>query len=154
MKVYMLKDVERIGMAGQIITVSDGYATNFLLPRKLAVEITEGNLEFYKQKKQKEVVATEVLNSKIAMIAERVKTLQVSIKERVHDDGKLYGAISADEIVDLLKAKDISINKKQVEFDKSIKSVGEHKVTIRFTSKLKPQLTVKVEAAKKTETAK
>lgn len=154
MKVYMLKDVERIGMAGQIISVSDGYGTNFLLPRKLAVEVTEGNLAFYQQKKIKEQVVAEVLNSKIAMVAERIKTLQVSIKERVHDDGKLYGAISSDEIVDLLKAKDISINKKQVEFDKSIKSVGEHKVTIRLSSKLKPQLTVKVEAEKKPHATK
>lgn len=154
MKVYMLKDVERIGMAGQIITVSDGYAANFLLPRKIAVEITEGNLAFYQQKKHKEQVVAEVLNSKIAMIAERIKTLQVSIKERVHDDGKLYGAVSSDEIVELLKAKDISINKKQVEFDKSIKAVGEHKVTIRLSSKLKPQLTVKVEAEKKPQASK
>ena len=82
------------------------------------------------------------------MVAERIKSMHVSIKERVHDDGKLYGAVSADEIVDLLKAKDISINRKQVEFDKSIKAIGEHKVTIRLSSKLKPQLTVKVEAAK------
>lgn len=148
MRVYMLKDVERIGMTGQMIIVSDGYATNFLFPRKLAVEVTEKNLEFYKQQKHKEQVVAEVLNSKVAMLAERIKNLHVSIKERVHDDGKLYGAISADEIVELLKAKDITINRKQVEFDKSIKSVGEHKVTIRFSSKLKPQLTVKVEAAK------
>lgn len=148
MKVYMLKDVESVGMAGQIIVVSDGYATNFLFPRKLAVEVTASNLEFYQQKKVKQQVAAEVLSSKVAMMAERIKTLQLSIKERVHDDGKLYGAISADEIVDLLKAKEIIINKKQVEFEKAIKSVGEHKVTIRLSSKLKPQVTLKVTAAK------
>lgn len=148
MKVYMIKDVEHVGMAGQIINVSDGYASNFLIPRKLAVVVTEKNLEFFKQKKQKEQVATEVLNSKVAMLAERIKSIHLAIKERVHDDGKLYGAIGADEIVALLKTKDITINKKQVEFDKSIKSVGEHKVTIKLSSKFKPQLTLKVEAAK------
>jgi large subunit ribosomal protein L9 len=147
MQVYMLKDVERVGMVGQIISVSDGYAKNFLIPRKLAVEVTSDNKTFYEQKKQKEKVVAEVLNSKVAMLAERIKSLHVTIKERIHDDGKLYGALSAEEIVDLLKAKEIVINKKQVEFDKSIKSVGEHKVTIKLTSKLKPQLTVKVEAS-------
>ncbi len=146
MKVYMIKDVERVGIAGQIINVSDGYANNFLIPRKLAVEVTTDNQKFYEQKKQKETVAVEVLNSKVAMLAERIKSLHITIRERVHDDGKLYGAISADEIVDLLKAKEVSINRKQVEFDKSIKAVGEHKVTIKLSSKLRPQLTVKVEA--------
>ena len=148
MQVYMLKDVERVGLAGQMIVVSDGYATNFLLPRKLAVEITEGNREFYAQKKIQEKVTQEVLSSKAAMTAERIKTLRLSIKERVHDDGKLYGAVGADEIVELLREKDIIINKKQVEFDKSVKAVGEHKITIRISSKLKPQLTLKVEALK------
>lgn len=148
MQVFMLKDVQSVGMAGQMINVSDGYAMNFLIPRKLAVEVTAQNLEFFKQKKQKEQVAASVLSSKAAMVAERIKSMHVTIKERVHHDGKLYGAVSPDQIVDLLKAKDVIINKKQVEFDKSIKSVGEHKVTIRISSKLKPELTVKVEAAK------
>ncbi len=146
MQVYMLKDVEKIGMAGQILNVSDGYAANFLIPRKLAIEVNDSNREFYKQKKVKEHVATEVLNSKVAMLAERIKTMHLAVKERIHDDGKLYGSIGADEVVELLKKHEVIINRKQVEFDKSIKAVGEHKVTIRLSSKLKPQLTLKVEA--------
>lgn len=149
MQVYMLKDVEKVGMAGSIINVSEGYAKNFLIPRKCGIEVTEGNRSFYEQKKVKEKVNAEVVQSKAAMLAERIKNMHVSVKERVHDDGKLYGAVGADEIVELLKAKDVTIDRKQVVFDKSIKSVGDHKVTIRLSSKLQPQLTVKVEAAKK-----
>jgi large subunit ribosomal protein L9 len=145
MQVYMLKDVERVGMAGQIIAVTDGYATNFLIPRHLAVEITPANADFYKTKKHREQVAVEVVSSKVAMVAERIKSLHLLIKERVHDDGKLYGAVGAEEIVALLREKDIVINKKQVEFNKSVKSIGEHKITIRLSSKLQPQLTLKVE---------
>jgi large subunit ribosomal protein L9 len=148
MQVYMLKDVERVGVAGSIITVSEGYAVNFLVPRKLAVIINDANREFYKNKKIKEQVTAEILSSKVAMLAERIKTLHLSIKERVHDDGKLYGAVGADEIVALLKQKDITIDRKQVVFDKSVKFVGEHKVTIRLSSKLQPQLSLKVEALK------
>ena len=148
MKIYMLKDVEHIGMAGQIINTSDGYAKNFLIPRHLGVEITPANEAFYAQKKHKAVVATEILNSKVAMLAERIKEMRLTVKERVHDDGKMYGSLGADEVVELLKAKDIAINRKQVEFEKSIKAVGEHKVTIRLSSKLKPQMTIKVEAGK------
>ena len=123
MKVYMLKDVEKIGMAGQIIKVSDGYAMNFLIPRKLARKIAENENQFFSQQKKREVVNKEILNSKVAMLAEKIRNLHLIVKERVHDDGKLYGAVGADEIVEILKEKDISINRKQVEFKKAIRTL-------------------------------
>jgi len=140
----MLKDVEKVGMEGQVVTVANGYANNFLLPRKLAIKVTKSDMGFYKDRIAKKKVATEVINSKAAMVAERIKSLHLTIKERAHDDGKLYGSVGSDEIVALLKAKDIKINKKQVEFDKSVRALGEHKITIKLSSKLKPQLTLKV----------
>ena len=144
MQVYMLKDVEKVGMVGQIINVSDGYAANFLLPRKLAVKVTKNGETFFKEKSKKIEITSKVLNSKVAMLAERIKNMHLTMKKRSHNEGKLYGAISADEVVDLLKAKDISINRKQVEFNKSIRSIGDHKVIIRLSSKLKPDLTLKI----------
>lgn len=144
MQVFMLKDVEKIGMAGQVVKVADGYASNFLFPNKLAVRVDETNKAFFEKKQIKEKVAQEVLSTKVAMLAERIKGLHLTVKQKVHDDGKLYGSLSADIIVDLLKSKEITINKKQVEFVKSIKNTGEHKVTIRLSSKLKPELTLKV----------
>lgn len=144
MKVFMLKDVEKVGMAGSIVNVADGFAANFLFPRKLAVEVTNANAQKFKVKVQENVQKTQVVNSKIAMMAERINTMHLTIKEKTHDDGKLYGAVGADEIVKMLKEKDITIDKKQVEFDKNIKTVGEHNVTIKLSSKLKPKLKVKV----------
>jgi large subunit ribosomal protein L9 len=149
MKVFMLKDVEKVGMMGSMVTVADGFAMNFLFPRKLALEVTDQNTQSFRVKIQQEVQKTQVVNSKIAMMAERINALHIVIKEKTHDDGKLYGAVGADEIVQLLKDKEISIDKKQVEFDKNIKSIGEHKVTIKLSSKLKPQLTLKVVALAK-----
>ena len=146
MNVYMLKDVENVGMAGQIIKVSDGYAANFLIPRKLAVKLTKGNEATLKSQVKKIEVIKKILNNKIAMLAERIKNLHLTIKEKIHDDEKLYGSVSADEIVELLKAKDISVNRKQIEFPKSIKKVGEHKVVVRLSSKLKPEFILKVTA--------
>lgn len=144
MKVYMLKDVENVGMSGQIVNVSDGYGQNFLLPRKLAMRVTEDNLAFFQEKQKAEKVSAEVIASKAGMLAERIKELRLVLKEKTHDDGKLYGSVNADKIVELLKEKEISINKKQIEFPKSIKEIGEHKVTVKLSSKLKPQLTLKV----------
>jgi len=144
MNVYLLKDVESVGMAGSIVKVSDGFGQNFLIPRKLAVKVTDENTKFYENKITKVKVEAKVLNSKIAMLAERISNLHLIIKEKVHDNGKLYGSVGPDEIIALLKEKEIVIDKKQVEFLKTIKSVGEHKVAIRLSSKLKPELTLKV----------
>ena len=144
MRIFLLQDVEKLGMAGQVVDVTDGYAQNFILPRKLGIKVTEADMNFYKQRTVKEKVTAEVLSSKVAMLAERIKDMHITIKERVHDDGKLYGAVGADEVVELLKAKEVIINRKQVEFAKAVKAIGEHKVVIKLSSKLKPELTLKV----------
>jgi large subunit ribosomal protein L9 len=144
MQVYMLQDVEKVGIAGQVIKVSDGYALNYLIPKKLAMKVSTANADVFRKKIKKQTVEKQVLSSKVAMMAERIKSLHLTTKERIHDNGKLYGAISADKIVTLIKEKGFNISKKQVSFDKSIKSVGEHKVTIKLSSKLQPQLTIKV----------
>jgi large subunit ribosomal protein L9 len=144
MRVYMLKDVEKVGMAGQVVKVSDGYASNFLIPRKLAIKVEGNNVTFFEKRIQKAEATSKVLGSKAAMLAERIRNLHVTLKERVHDEGKLYGAVGADEIVELLKQRDINVNKKQIEFPKSIKTVGEHRVIVRLSSKLRPELTLKV----------
>ncbi len=146
MQVYMLKDVEKIGMAGHIIKVSDGYAINFLIPRKLAIKVTAEGMSFFKAKEKTANASKAVLGSKTAMLAERIKNMHITVKKRAHDGGKLYGAIGADDIVELLKEKEISVNKKQIEFPKAVKAVGEHKIIIRLSSKLKPELNLKVVA--------
>ncbi|KKP24758.1 MAG: 50S ribosomal protein L9 [candidate division TM6 bacterium GW2011_GWF2_28_16] len=146
MNIYLLKDVEKVGMAGNIVKVSDGFAQNFLIPRKLGVAVTEQNKSFYENKITKVKVQEKIINSKIEMLAERINNLHLTIKEKVHDDGKLYGSVGPEEIIALLKEKDITVTKKQIEFVKTVKAVGDHKVIIKLSSKLKPELTLKVVA--------
>ena len=148
MKVFLLKDIENVGMAGQIVNVTDGFAANFLFPKKLAQKVMPGAEQFFAQKVKKAEVDAQVLSSKVAMLAERLKTTNLIIKKRVHDDGKLYGSVSADEIVDALKAKSFAVNKKQVVIDKAIRTIGDHKVTIKLSSKLTPEVSVTVAAGK------
>lgn|SRR5690606_35986057 len=144
MQVFLNKDIARIGLAGEIIKVSDGFARNCLIPQGLAVEITEANKKQYQARiriveHRKEVIATET-----SVFAEKINTMHITLKHKMSDDGKLYGAISGTEIVDALAEKGITIGKSQVKFDKAIKSKGTHKVTIQLTSRLKPVLTVTV----------
>lgn len=144
MRVYLLKDVENVGMAGTMVNVSDGYAANYLFPHKLAVKVDKGQEEFFKNKIAKVAAAKEVVSTKMGMLAERIKSMHLTIKKRVHDDGKLYGSVSADELIDLLKAKDVVADRKQIVFGKTIKAVGEHAVGVKLTSKLIPEFTLKV----------
>jgi large subunit ribosomal protein L9 len=144
MKVFLRKDVEKIGMAGEIIKVNDGFARNFLIPHNLGVEITPDNESFYKKQiktigQRKEVVAT-----KTSMLAERVRHLSLTIKRKMHDDGKLYGAINATEIVEALQGEGVAISKSQVIFGKSIKAKGSYEITLKLTANLQPTFKVTV----------
>ena len=144
MKVYLCKDIPQIGIAGEIIKVNDGYARNYLIPRGLAMEVTLNNESQYLSKakhieNRKEVIATET-----SILAEKINSLSITFKRKMHDDGKLYGAISSAEIVTALGQKGISVSKSQVKIDKSIKSKGSHKVLVKLTSRLQPELTVVV----------
>lgn len=144
MRVYLLQDIEKVGLAGEILKISDGYARNFLIPKKFAVELTTENERHYLSRvktveKRKEVIAT-----KTSMLAEKVKDVELVIRRKMHDDGKLYGSIGAGDIVELLAAKGISVSKNQIEFDKTVKSKGVYEVEVKLSSKLKPKFKLKV----------
>jgi large subunit ribosomal protein L9 len=147
MNVYLLKDIEKVGLAGEIVKVSEGYAMNFVLPRKLGIEVTKANEAYYKNKMKMVENRKEVIESSTSILAERIKSIRIAIKKKSHDDGKLYGAVSSQDIVDALSEKGVSISKNQVDFGKSIKEKGEYKVTIKLSSKLQPQMTVVVSPA-------
>jgi large subunit ribosomal protein L9 len=145
MKVYLRKDIEGVGMAGEIIKVTDGYAKNFLFPRQMAVEITSGNESFFKSREKVIEKRAEVVETKSSMLAEKIKNSSpLTLKRKMHDNGELYARINEKEIVELLAQKDISISKSQVEFEKSIKNQGKHEVTIKLSSRLQPKITINV----------
>lgn len=146
MKVFLLKNIEKVGLAGEILKVTDGYAQNFLFPHKLAVKITPDNEEFYLNKIKQVENRKEVIASATSMLAEKIKSTPLVIKRKIHDDGKLYASIAASEIADVLTDKGISISKSQVQIDKSIKSTGTYEVVIKLSSRLQPVLKVKVVA--------
>lgn len=144
MKVFLLKDIERIGIAGEIVKVKEGFAQNFLFPKKLAVEVTQENEKHFKNREKVVEHRKEVIESKTSMLAEKIKSTLVTLKRKTHDDGKLYGAIGSQEVADILAEKGISVSKSQILFDKSIKSTGTFEVTIKLSSKLLPVIQVKV----------
>jgi large subunit ribosomal protein L9 len=144
MRIYLTKDVEKVGIAGEIVKVSDGFARNNLLPRKLGVEVTDHNESFFKKREKIVEKREEVIATKTSMRAEQIKSLKLTLKRKLHDNGKLYGSVNANEIVELLAHNGIPIARDQVIFDKSIKEKGTYEVTIKLSSRLQPKLTLQV----------
>src|SRR5690606_15122083 len=142
MEVYLRKNVEKIGLEGEIIKVGDGFARNFLIPKGLAIEITAHNRNQYESKirtieNRKEIIATET-----SMLADKISTISLTLKRKMHDNGQLYGSINASEVVDALASIGFVVTKSQIEFEKPIKTKGSFRVTIKLTTRLKPSITL------------
>lgn len=144
MKVFLLKDVEKVGIAGELINVTDGFAYNFLFPRKLAVEVTPQNESGFEKRKKIVEKREAIIESKSSMLAERIKSMTFVLKIKVHDDDRLYGSIGAAEIVDLLAEKGIAVSKNQILLDKAIKKAGSYPIALKLSSRLQPTFLLKI----------
>jgi large subunit ribosomal protein L9 len=145
MKVYLLKNVEGVGMAREIIKVSDGYAQNFLLPNKLAVQVTPANEKFYQTQIRNIENRKEAIVSETSRLAEDIKTAKnLVLKRKTHDGSKLYASVNPLEIAELFTKQNMAVSKSQVHFDKAIKSTGSYDVIIKLSSRLQPVVKIKV----------
>jgi len=151
MKVLLLKDVYNLGRAGEVKKVADGYGRNFLLPKNMAVLATPGMLKQVDRIRETATKAREMLNAEKAGLAEQLTNLELIFKARAGESGKLFGSITQQMIVDAIREKiNVEIDRHQVE-SQPLREVGEHKVRVRLTFDLIPQVHVKVEAEEKEE---
>ena len=145
MKVILLEDVKSLGKKGEI--VNDGYARNFILPKKLGLEATSKNLNDLKlQKQNDEKVAQEKLDAAKAL-AEEIKEKSITVKIQAGVEGKVFGSISSKEIAtEAKKQLNMDIDKKKIVIPDAIKSLGTYNVNIKLHKDVTATLTVKVEA--------
>ncbi|MBR4992393.1 MAG: 50S ribosomal protein L9 [Clostridia bacterium] len=148
MKVILLQDVKAQGKKGQMITVSDGYARNFLLPRKLAVEATADAL--ISKKNADEAAAFHAAEDKKAALAlkEALVNKPVKIKAKAGSNGRLFGSVTTKEVSEALKAQyNIDLPKTRLELSEPIKSFGTYQVKAKLYTEIQGVVTVKVEEA-------
>ena len=148
MKVILLEDVKRLGKKGQTVNVSDGYARNLLLPKKLGVEATGKNMNDLKlQKAHEDKVAQENLDAAKAF-AEELKDKQVDVGIKVGEGGRTFGSISAKEITEAAKAQlGYELDKKKLQLSAPIKELGTTMVPIKLHPKVTGELKVVVKEA-------
>lgn len=147
MKVILLEDVKSLGKKGEIVNVNDGYARNFILPKKLGLEGTSKNLNDLKlQKQNDEKVAQEKLDAAKAL-AEEIKEKSITVKIQAGVEGKVFGSISSKEIAtEAKKQLNMDIDKKKIVIPDAIKSLGTYNVNIKLHKDVTATLAVKVEA--------
>lgn len=148
MKIILLEDVKALGKKGQTVEVSDGYARNCILPKKLGVEanaVNQNNLKL--QKAHEEKVAKERLEDAKAL-AEKLKEMSVEVSIKCGKEGRTFGSISSKEIAtELMNQHGIEIDKKKIVLDEPIRSAGVSIVSVKLHRDVTAQLTVKVKEA-------
>ena len=133
MKVILTQDVKKIGKKGQIINASDGYAKNFLFPKKLAVPADTQNLNELKAKQASEQHKKEIETEDAKKIAEQIKKIEITIKAKTGENQKLFGSITSKEISENIEeVLKIKIDKKKINLKEPIKSLGEFPVEIKL----------------------
>jgi len=146
MKVILMTDVPALGHRGETRDVANGYARNFLLPRKLAVLATPANLknvEHLKRQRQKEEDrALEAARGTAA----KIDALTLAVTARASEDGRLYGSVSAQDVIEFLERHQVSVEKRRVHLEEAIKAVGDYQVPIRLHGDVTATLTVSVTA--------
>lgn len=149
MKVILLEDVKSLGKKGEIVNVSDGYARNMILPKKLGLEATAKNLNDLKlQKANAEKVAQEILEAAQAF-AKELETKEVIVTLKVGEGGKTFGSISTKEISEAAKKQlNLDIDKKKLQLPNPIRSLGVTQVPVRLHPKVTGSLKVWVKEAK------
>ena len=148
MKVILLQDVKGKGKKGQLIEASDGYARNFLLPKKLAIEATADALNTKKMndKATAERIARE--KAEALELSHKLRELTVVVTAKGGGNGKLFGSVTNQEIADALKAKaGVTIDKRKIVISDPIKNVGTYTVTCKLGYEITAPLTVKIEEA-------
>lgn len=145
MEIILLEDVKTLGKKGEIVKVNDGYARNFILPKKLGIEATSKNLNELKlQKANEEKHAKEILDEAKAF-AEQLKDKKVELKLKTGEGGRTFGSISTKEIAIAAKEQlGYNIDKKKMQLTEPIKSLGSYIVPIKIHPKVTAKLTVKV----------
>lgn len=145
MKVILVKDVKSQGKKGDVITVSDGYANNFLLKNGLAVPASSGNININNRQKAEEArrIAEETERAKAD--AEKLKTVGLTFAIEVGENGKAFGSISAKEIAEELAKMGYSVEKKNINLDKPIKMVGSYVVDVKLYRGVIAQIKINVE---------
>ena len=145
MKVILLQDIKGVGKKDQIINANDGYARNYLFPKKLAVEATTGNLGNLKAKQESNQYRKDMQKEEAIKLADKIKDITLTIKVKAGENGKIFGGVTAKEIAENLKTQyAIDVDKKKINLSETIKVIGTRTVDVKLYEGVIAKLKVNV----------
>ena len=142
MEVILRQAIENLGGPGQVVTVSNGYARNYLLPRGIAYLATEGNKKRIAQEKARLEAAEGQRRDAAQDLAKKLEEVSITFAARVGEEGKLFGSVTAGDIADQLAAQGFEIEKRQIDLHEPIKALGVYRVPVRLHADVKPEIKV------------
>ena len=144
MKVILTEEIRGLGTRGDVVSVKDGYARNYLFPKNLAREASAGNLKQIEHERRKWALLAQQEKETAQKAADSVKGIKVQVTKRVGEHGQLFGSVTANEIADALEAKGVNVDKRRIELAHPIKTLGVHDVEVRLHKDVTAPIQVEV----------
>jgi large subunit ribosomal protein L9 len=151
MKIILKQDVEKLGKTGDVVKVAPGYGRNYLLPRSIAVEATPGNVKIMEMDQLASARRDQREKGAASLLARELVKIVVTIRRKTGEGGTLYGSVTALDIADFLITHKIDIDKRKIQLEDPIKSIGEFSVPIRLHREVTVPIKVIVEAEPEAE---
>tara|TARA_Y100001968_G_scaffold59363_1_gene50410 strand:- start:2518 stop:2964 length:447 start_codon:yes stop_codon:yes gene_type:complete len=148
MKVLLSQDVDSLGKMGDIVNVKDGFARNYLIPQKKAIQATEQNILSIQAAAEKRKEAELKKRADLNALAERLNKLTIKFTLKAGEDDKLFGSVTSQMIVDAVNSKGYQLEKKEIELTEPIKNVGNHFVNVKLGQEEESRIKIKVQADK------
>lgn len=147
MQVVLLQDVAKLGKKGDVVNAAEGYARNFLFPRNLAAPASEGKLKEISTQKKAQADKKQKQEAEAKELAAKISNLTVTLQAKVGEGGRLFGAISSKDIADAIKSQHgYDVDKKKIVLKEPIKTLGDHKITIKIHPVAQAEISVRVTA--------
>lgn len=146
MQVILREDIEKLGKIGDLVKVKDGFGRNFLLPTKKAIEATPKNMKAMEHAKKMVSDRLRKLKKEAAADAESIKSLAITIKAKVGEEGKLFGSVTSMDIAEAAAAQGVKIDKRKIQLEEPIKRTGEFTVTVKLHADVTADMKVSVVA--------
>jgi len=142
MKVILLKDVDKLGTLGDELEIKDGYARNYLIPKKLVVESNKGALRILEQKRQERQRREDKIKAECLELAEKIKAMSCTISVDAGEKDKLFGSVTSEMISDFLKDEGVELDKKKIILEEPIKALGAYNIEIRLHPEVETQIRI------------
>jgi large subunit ribosomal protein L9 len=145
MEIILRETIDNLGRAGQVVKVADGYARNYLLPKKLAYVATPGNLKVIEAERQSLLRKESKQKEDAEKVQQMLEAVEVTIRRKVGEQNALYGSVTNADVAEALEKKGFEIEKRKIHMDDHIKTVGEFSIPIRLFKDVTAHIKLKVE---------